>query len=1281
MTDEDKISAIMEVSDTLKARQIHYRWQSEQSADNLEKAGKYTNDLHRYFFGMTLDPYHFRAGKGIYSSENPHSSSTFTSGANDRLIEVHLGPGARVLDLTDASNVQALRRRGVSVADVYRLKAPVAVKYDGRWNWWVLKGQKAITFHPFDGSRLKTEYLVNIHRNMDNDDARKSYRRSVQPALAQSASMNSSELNRKVWELMTNETRADVFKRLFSQAKSFQNLESLLKKAEKIPWLKKIFSSNKRITAERKRLEAKYTPLETLIASLNEKSTSDDFETVRERIISEKNSDSFKKYSLLLSKKMAALPVRARLSFGVDKLVGARDTSRKLGSGGMTRLIEDFSLSSDEVKGQISSLSDTKGPEAEALLKHLEVTTQDQNLIQLLRNAKENQSYVESLVKRLSSGKVEGEPKDWFERLPKHIPPSEFREVSLQTVIKKLGDNSVKRFFPLVQGIVSSDLQGEHFLSVARQIGAKISALGPEQKIKIDPSGLVKKFEDTLSGRDRGKLKTFKESLALSESQLTGMLRTIREQGDTNPEEVRKVERYLQITGAGSEQTERVQGVADKLKNADSEVKKIGEMTTRESLKTLKNRLKDLDAQDFRRLLVRSKGKIAPENIEAFILRNYESIHKGNPSAREISAILDLVEDPKSFEKLFRLHIKKGDDLSKISEAYSSFAARYDNFTKEQIAGLVMKNSAKLINRSPGAATVNNFAKLIGNMDDYGRFLSSNMDGIIRVSKNPSELVPFFSRITDLNVALSSLGSLIKAHPSMRDVSEVFISEAKRGSDAYKRGIGDLVAANSSRIIGGGDNSDIAKFNALAISEDNRSRFLDNNLKRIIARGASPGELRKILDGGHNGIESNMRTLEVLLEKHPSIDDILEIISHEWKRGNEEYKKRIGDLVARNGSRIIGRSKNIGTVEGFGSLIPKNSHDAYFNFLNNNMRDIVELSKSSKELIPFFSRIGTLDDASESLKNLQKTHHSQEAVAEIFESEAARGNDKYKERIGVLVAQRAQKIVSGGDINLVNRFGALVRNDEQRSFFYGRNMRGIVEKSSKPEDLLAVFKGSGGLDSTLDLLQNLVDASVSNEDLLRVLSSEYKSGTDNYKMEIGNFIVRNSKSILKKTTDVQTARRFLGLMPGDGQYSRFLNLALPKLVHLSKGPEDLEPLLSRSRDVDSAIDSLEILLKHHPDRKAAGAFISKSHASGSDAYRAEIQRLITKRSGGLSKRAENRDLLEQVVGLIDNPKRKSLVERRLSAQTSTGAAAPEPQNSRSCNTNSVLATLRRMVGP
>ena len=164
----------------LNEDKIFYRWQSRASGDTLIRSGSLDQKLFDYYMRMTGSSSDFAAGRGVYISENAHSSSQFVRGEDSgSIIEVRLAKGTKTLDLTNDRVKTALEQAGMQASDVYSLNPKVAVKYDGSNQWWVVKQPEGVTFAPFEGAHLTPEELFTDYKRLNGPKAKDIYRVAV----------------------------------------------------------------------------------------------------------------------------------------------------------------------------------------------------------------------------------------------------------------------------------------------------------------------------------------------------------------------------------------------------------------------------------------------------------------------------------------------------------------------------------------------------------------------------------------------------------------------------------------------------------------------------------------------------------------------------------------------------------------------------------------------------------------------------------------------------------------------------------------------------------------------------------------------------------------------------------------------------------------------------------------------------------------------------------------------------------------------------------------------
>jgi hypothetical protein len=162
LTSKEKIQRILSIAKPSTSERIFYRWQSETSGNTLLKEAEYTEKRFNYFMGMTLDPDHFVMGQGVYYAEDITSSAQFIRGdGKGSLIEVHVPKDTPVLDLTSQETLAKLNELGIQSSEIRELNPPIAIKYNARENWWVIKKREGVQFKSFDPSSFALDTFIN----------------------------------------------------------------------------------------------------------------------------------------------------------------------------------------------------------------------------------------------------------------------------------------------------------------------------------------------------------------------------------------------------------------------------------------------------------------------------------------------------------------------------------------------------------------------------------------------------------------------------------------------------------------------------------------------------------------------------------------------------------------------------------------------------------------------------------------------------------------------------------------------------------------------------------------------------------------------------------------------------------------------------------------------------------------------------------------------------------------------------------------------------------------
>ena len=177
MSDQEKLEFIESLVEPSQKKRVFYRWQDEKSRNELLEAGEMTLKLYTDFMSRLPNSYE---GGGIYVSEDIASSSTKYG---KTLIQVEVDLGYRFLDFSDKKVQRQLKRKGISIEDVYRLKPKVALRghsivwwmtkdptkgyYDNPyWDrnpWWILKAREGVQFKPFSSRGISLRDLEKAY--------------------------------------------------------------------------------------------------------------------------------------------------------------------------------------------------------------------------------------------------------------------------------------------------------------------------------------------------------------------------------------------------------------------------------------------------------------------------------------------------------------------------------------------------------------------------------------------------------------------------------------------------------------------------------------------------------------------------------------------------------------------------------------------------------------------------------------------------------------------------------------------------------------------------------------------------------------------------------------------------------------------------------------------------------------------------------------------------------------------------------------------------------------
>lgn len=170
-----KCVAIMHIARPIPKNWIFYIWGDVKKKNKLVQSGVWSDqDFNSMMESAKQDPKRgigprSVAGRGIYLSGNPYSSSIFGSPiyTNDpALIEVKVDAGVLYLDLTNPEIEKKVNAEGIVKEDLYKLNPPLLIKYDDEKDWWVLKTNRGVHFRPLTTYALTPEYIKTILKKM-----------------------------------------------------------------------------------------------------------------------------------------------------------------------------------------------------------------------------------------------------------------------------------------------------------------------------------------------------------------------------------------------------------------------------------------------------------------------------------------------------------------------------------------------------------------------------------------------------------------------------------------------------------------------------------------------------------------------------------------------------------------------------------------------------------------------------------------------------------------------------------------------------------------------------------------------------------------------------------------------------------------------------------------------------------------------------------------------------------------------------------------------------------
>lgn len=159
--------AVRALAKPLEEDRVFYRWQSTKSGENLDRVGKMTRDLDRYFMNLKQD---IAAGPGIYMAGNPFSSSAYLPRQGGNLLEIRIPKGTAILDVTDRTVIQKLKSMGLSPDRLSNGKISESVLILYSSDWYVGKNLKGrAEFELFPGKHHTVDGVYKLYNRVQSD--------------------------------------------------------------------------------------------------------------------------------------------------------------------------------------------------------------------------------------------------------------------------------------------------------------------------------------------------------------------------------------------------------------------------------------------------------------------------------------------------------------------------------------------------------------------------------------------------------------------------------------------------------------------------------------------------------------------------------------------------------------------------------------------------------------------------------------------------------------------------------------------------------------------------------------------------------------------------------------------------------------------------------------------------------------------------------------------------------------------------------------------------------
>ena len=160
----------------LPADQIMYHYGVESTCNQMNHAGRMTEEAHRRFASIPMSDSAI-AGHGMYVAGNPTSSLGYFRGGATQVV---LRQGMPSLDVSQPEVMHLLRQLGVHDRDLYNLPFEGVIKFDASHDWWVIKGKDGVAFQEFDFSRLPEGDFATVLAGMESRPESQTYQKAVQ---------------------------------------------------------------------------------------------------------------------------------------------------------------------------------------------------------------------------------------------------------------------------------------------------------------------------------------------------------------------------------------------------------------------------------------------------------------------------------------------------------------------------------------------------------------------------------------------------------------------------------------------------------------------------------------------------------------------------------------------------------------------------------------------------------------------------------------------------------------------------------------------------------------------------------------------------------------------------------------------------------------------------------------------------------------------------------------------------------------------------------------------